>query len=378
MRVLSWFIFAYWVFALANVILNLILIRRPRRHPNSRQPLLSIIIPARNEERAIGQTVRAFLAQDYPNFELIVVNDRSTDSTASILAAIHDARLIVLTGEEPPAGWLGKPWALHQGSQRAKGEILLFVDADIDYQPQAVSAAVDHMEWSGAAMTSILPFFDMRTFGEHAAMPNLAMAAYFIPLWLGELLSLWPLAIGGGTGNLIRRDAYDEVGGHQTMRSAVIDDVGFAQHVRRSGHKTRLLQADRLVSVRMYHGLAEIVNGFTKNMFALVGHSVIGALLALSVFSLFHVVPYVLAILGDRIAIATVILIVVTRVVLFAGLRYPIWSAVLLHPLQTAIWVWIMLRSAWIVGIRGELTWRGRTYDPAHTRFGADPGRRSQ
>jgi chlorobactene glucosyltransferase len=212
---------------------------------------------------------------------------------------------------------------------------------------------------------------------EHAAMPNLVMAGFFLPLWLGEMLSLWPLALGGGTGNLIRRSEYDAVGGHEAMREAVIDDVGFAQHVRRRGHRTNIVLADRLVSLRMYHGFDEIVHGFTKNVFALVGHSFIGSAFMLLSFLLFHAVPVVLAVMGNRIAIVTVGLILLTRVVLFTALRYPLWSAILLHPFQVVIWVWIMLRSTWVVGIRGELNWRGRKYDPARTRFGADPGRRS-
>jgi chlorobactene glucosyltransferase len=157
MRALSYIVLAYWALALLNTILNLIFIRRARAGAGDREPFVSIIIPARDEERAIERTVLAMLAQDYPAFEVIVVNDRSTDSTGAILARITDSKLIVVNGEELPSGWLGKPWALHQGSRRARGELLLFVDADIHYAPSALGAAVAHLEATGAAMTCLLP-----------------------------------------------------------------------------------------------------------------------------------------------------------------------------------------------------------------------------
>ena len=373
MRTLDSILLAYWAFALINTILNLLLIRRRTAAPG-REPFVSIIVPARDEERSIERSVRGFLAQDYPAFEVIVVDDRSSDSTGPILDGIaaQDARLVVVHGEEPPPGWLGKPWALHQGSLRAKGELLLFVDADIDYAPQALRAGVEHIAASDAAMVFLFTNFETHGFWEAAMMPSIPMTPFLLPLWLGERFPLTWLAIGGGTGNLIRREEYDAVGGHEALRDAVVDDVGLAQHVRRNGHKTEIARTERLVSVRMYHGLGEIVRGFTKNIFAVFGRSYLLALFFVTGTLVFHLLPFFLALTGDPIAFAVVALIIVTRLVFFASLGYPLWSALLLHPLTTVVWVWILLRSVWIVGIRRNLTWRGRVYDPAQTRFGAE------
>ena len=129
---------------------------------------------------------------------------------------------------------------------------------------------------------------------------------------------------------------------------------------------------ERLVSVRMYHGFGEIVRGFTKNMFSVIGRSLFAALVVLLTFVVLHVMPYPLAIAGNRIALATLALIIASRVIFYAGVGYPIWNAVLLHPLTTFGWIWITIRSAWFVGVRKELSWRGRTYDPARTKFGAE------
>src|SRR6266550_7097918 len=132
MHALAVFALALWLLAFVQTIVNLRV--TPRLNADQRprdSPLVSIVVPARNEAHIIERSVRAFLAQDYENFELIVVNDRSTDATGEILRGVADPRLTIVDGTEPPAGWLGKTWALEQGSGRARGELLLFADADL-------------------------------------------------------------------------------------------------------------------------------------------------------------------------------------------------------------------------------------------------------
>ncbi|HSP34894.1 MAG TPA: glycosyltransferase family 2 protein [Thermoanaerobaculia bacterium] len=369
MALLGWIVVAYWSLLLLNTLLNLALMRRVRVAPLAREPFVSIVVPARDEERAIERAVRALLAQNYSAFEVIVVDDRSSDATPSILASIGDARLTVVRGEEPPEGWLGKPWALHQGSLRAKGELLLFVDADIHYTPDALRALVGEIETRGTAMLSVYPRLEMHGVWEHAILLNLTMVGFTIlPLWISDRAALTHFAIGGGTGNLIRRRDYDAIGGHVSLRAAVIDDVGLARLVRASGRRTELARAEDLISVRMYHGLAESVEGFTKNGFITIGRSY--AMLTVSIVALlvFNLLPYALATLWPF-ALA-VVLITMTRVLVCAVLGYALWAALLLPPLQAAIWIYIMLRSAWVTGVRGRVSWRGRTYDASGTRFG--------
>jgi hypothetical protein len=121
----------------------------------------------------------------------------------------------------------------------------------------------------------------------------------------------------------------------------------------------------------MYHGFTEIVNGFTKNLFTITGRSYFGAFAFLMIFVLFHLLPYPMAVAGNQLALAVVALILLTRLIFFIAIGYPVWNALLLHPLTTIGWIWITIRSTWVVGVRGQLSWRGRTYDPARTRFGA-------
>lgn len=375
MRILSIVVAVAWFFTFTRTLLNLRVIPRLRAGDvPPREPLVSVIIPARDEERVIERTVRALLAQTYAALEVIVVDDRSSDRTGRILHAIDDSRLVVIDGEEPPPGWLGKPWALHEGSLRARGELLLFVDADVIYAPEGVRAVVAHQLRSDARVVSLLPHFELHGFWENAMMPQLAVTVFsFLPLWLANRTRIGVLAVGGGPGNLVAREDYDAVGGHEALRDAVIDDVALARLVRRKlRHRTEAVRADDLVSLRMYHGGREIVEGFTKNMFFVLGRSYIAGVISIIAAIVFHILPYFLALTGDPYAIATVVLITVTRVILFRSLRYSLPAALLLHPVMLAAWVYVTLRSMWYTGVRRQLLWRGRTYDPRESRFGAD------
>lgn len=374
MRILAYAVLAFWLLTLGRTVLNLLLVPRLRPRPMpAATPRVSVIVPARDEERSIKRTVRALLAQTWPELEVVVVNDRSTDATAAILSSIADPRLIVVNGVEPPSGWLGKPHALHLGAQRATGELLLFMDADIIYAPDAVAAAVTRLEESGASMLSLLPHFELHGFWEHVAIPNLAVVAFtMLPLWLANKTRIPLFGAGGGPGNLIRREDYDAIGGHETLKDAVVDDVALARLVRRSGRRSEVALANDLISLRMYHGLREIVDGFTKNAFAVFNRSYVAAAVVLLLALVCHALPYALAVTGDLIGLATVALILLSRVVLYTAFRYRLDNALFGHIPMILIWCWILLRSMWVTGVKRQLTWRGRTYDAKKTRFGAD------
>jgi chlorobactene glucosyltransferase len=371
----SYLILAFWILALARTILNLALVPRLQPRLPRTTPLVSVIVPARNEERTIERTVRALLSQTWPSLQVIVVDDRSADGTGSILERLarEDPRLLVVSGEEPPAGWLGKPWALHQGSARARGEILLFMDADVVYSPDAITAAVVRLEDSDAAMLSLFPRLEMGSFWEKVTLPNLAVIGFTIlPLWLSNRTRLPLIGVGGGPGNLIRREAYESAGGHEALKDAVVDDVALARRVRKRGGRTEVVRADDLISIRMYHGLREIIDGFTKNAFATFNRSYLltGSLMTIGFF--FHALPYGLALGGDSVALASLGVIVLTRLVLFVSVGYGVVNALFGHLPMMLVWFYILVRSIWVTGVRGELLWRGRSYDAARTRFGAD------
>jgi chlorobactene glucosyltransferase len=344
-------------------------------------PRVSVVIPARDEERCIERAVRSHLSQAYPDFEIIAVNDRSSDRTGDILAALalEDSRLRIVTGSEPPAGWLGKPHALHLGASAATGEVLLFADADVVYDPRTLGEAVSLLESERLDFLALLPHFDTEGFWESVLMPYV-LGAYFAGI--GFLANIdWPrwAAAGGGAGNLIRRPVYEALGGHAELKDSVVDDVHLALRAKRAGFRTRAVRAEDRVSVRMYRGLFEVVNGFTKNIgYALQGF--VGAVLFVltAVITLFWVVPpltLAAALLGAPvteqdalIAAAGFALVVAARLAAAAALNDKLWPAVT-HPIMAAIWGFIICRSLYHRIIRRRLVWRGREFDARGARF---------
>jgi chlorobactene glucosyltransferase len=392
---LATFVLVCWIVILIQTILNLTLVSRLDRNAvPSRTPAVSIIVPARNEASVIDESVRAFLAQDYPDLELVVVNDRSTDRTAGIVQEIAktDRRLVLVNGEEPPPGWLGKPWALHQGAAVARGEFFLFVDADLIYAPSAVRSAVASLLKHGAGSLSWYPRMVMKGFWENILMPCLAVIGFMeLPTWLANRSTNPQLGIGGGPGTLLSRDIYFQSGGHEGLKNAIIDDVGLVRQVRRAGHRSLILLADDQSSLRMYRGFREIVEGFTKNSSIVFDNNVAVIALMLVLGVLIHIWPYGLALVGlihwlrgipignaAMIGIATVLLITVSRVMLFVWLRYRLDNAIFGHPLMFGTILYVLARSAWKVAILGEVNWRGRSYSTRGLTFGGSSQRRPE
>ena len=347
----------------------------------SRWPRTSVVIPARNEAAEIERTVRSHLSSDYPDLRVLVVDDRSTDGAREILARLarEDPRLAIVTGEEPPEGWLGKPYALWLGARAADGEILLFADADVRYQPTALSEAVGELERERLDLVAVLPRLEMRGFWENVLLPFLAVAVFLGPAFLATGRRFRSLALGAGAGNLVRRRVYEAVGGHAAIRNSVVDDVRFAVEVKRAGFRVAARRAEDRAAVRIYHGFREIWIGFTKNLaWAYSGAG--GALLFLLTVSVLvlSVVPagtLAAAAIGIPISrsdalLAAVVFVgsVLLRASLAAVLSEPIWPA-LTHPIMAAVWTGLLGRSLFQRFVRKRLTWRGREYDARRARF---------
>ncbi|MBW3564455.1 MAG: glycosyltransferase family 2 protein [Acidobacteria bacterium] len=346
-------------------------------------PPVSVIIPARNEERAIEATVQGFLNQTWQDLEIVVVDDRSSDATPRILAGISSSRLIVVEGTATPEGWLGKPWALQQGASRARGDVLIFCDADVRWEPQAVAAAVTTLLSENLDGLTIFPRLVMKGFWEHVLMGNLPLALVaYLPLWLFNRNQFTTMTVGSGVGNVVTREAWMRAGTHEALKNAVVDDVGLMRRVRLSGGRVQIFRASHLASIRMYHGLGEIVRGFTKNAwYAFGGRWSVFALASASM--VFHVLPYVAAVamvyaVSNGLAVpswvsagcAALVLLTAVRVVAFRSLGYRMDNALFGHPLMTVVFAWIALRSAWMNGVRRKLEWRGRSFDAGAARSG--------
>lgn len=344
-------------------------------------PLLSVVIPVRNEERDVASTVRGHLGQDYRNLEVIAVEDRSTDETPAILERLarEDARVRVVPGREPPPGWLGKPHALAEGAAAARGDLLLFADADVRYGPQGISRAVSLLETEGLDFLFLVPRIEAEGFWENVLMPNLVVTFFTGPAFLIPRPSARWVSAGGGAGNLVRRGAYEAAGGHDALRDSVIDDIRLGYLVKRSGHRVGVARAEEEVAVRMYRGFREIVDGFTKNA-AYLFHGATGILLFVLMAA-----TLALAILPAAVLLASAAgapvpsfdvglaaialgLAVAMRLTVAGALGDPLWPA-FTHPIMTAVWSAILARSLFHRFILRRLTWRGRRFDARGARF---------
>ena len=252
-----------------------------------------MIVPARDEERGVGAAVRSLRALDYRAVEVIVVDDESRDGTLELAraAAGDDPRVRVLAGEPLPGGWVGKPWACWQGVRAARGEWLLFTDADVIHAPDSLGRALAMARRLGRGGLTLLPTVDAVGPVERTVIPAAAAA-------IGVFVAPGPLArsprsavaIAAGGYMLIERALYERVGGHAGIRRRMVDDVTLAARVKRAGGLLVPAPAGRLARLRMYHGAREVWEGWSKNASfgveggagkALVGAGVVAALAVL-------------------------------------------------------------------------------------------------
>ena len=237
-------------------------------------PLISIIVPARNEARNIQRCVTALLGQSYPNFEIIVVNDRSTDATPHLLAEVFGSipaggkpNFRVIQGDELPPGWAGKPHALHQGVTIAQGEWLCFVDADTFAKSDLLASAYLAASSRQIDLFSIFTDQELGSFWEKTILPLVftALSVGFPASRVNDPAR--PDAIANGQFILIRRSVYIAIGGHQTIRDQIAEDKALAYLVKGAGYRLLVADGRQLARTRMYTSLPEIWEGWTKNIY---------------------------------------------------------------------------------------------------------------
>ena len=280
------------------VYLTVNMIYLVRLEPVSQQlddpPFVSVCVPARDEERGIQACLESLLVQDYPAFEVIVVNDHSTDRTGKLIHELAGkySRLITLDGEGLPKDWLGKPFALHQAFQKANGEILLFTDADPIFEPNALQTAVFTMQERNLDALTLMPKAEFGSFWERAVQPTIFG-------FIGSLTRFGKVnsqdhksAMGFGAFLMFKRSAYEAIGGHEDGKADVLEDVLIAKRLKKAGFKLLVADAKRLFSIRMYYGFREIWIGWRKNMFLAMKRSVSRALYYIFMVLAFVMTPY--------------------------------------------------------------------------------------
>lgn len=341
-------------------------------------PFVSVVVPARNEERNIDRCVRSVLATRYPALEVIVVNDHSSDATARIARTIAagDPRVVVIDAPDLPDGWFGKQWACTTGARVARGELLLFTDADTRHAPDLLPRAVNALRDRNAALLSIAGHQEMHSFWERVVQPQM-FALLSIRYGGTEHVSNARRAedvIANGQFILVHRDAYDAVGGHAAVRDRVAEDMALGQQFFRSGKRVVLMFALRQFATHMYASLREVIDGWRKNIYAGGRHAVLGGragreiypalLLAIPIIGLAPPFVLLLAALG---ALSGAWLVWSGTIV---GVSLLFWAAIyrfmresiayaLLYPLGVMMMLYIAAGAVF----RGRrVEWKDRTY----------------
>jgi len=349
--------------------------------PPSSGPLISICVPARDEEHNISACVQALLAQDYPDFEVIVLDDRSTDATPEILRhlAAKEDRLKVVHGSDLPEGWAGKPHALHQAAGVARGEWLCFVDADTFVSPQALSACCAKAIQTRADLFSIITFQVMGTFWEKVVIPLVmtALSVGFAPRKVNDPGRRD--AIANGQFILINRSVYEAVGGHESIKDQIVEDKALAERVKWNGFRLVLADGKHMAQTRMYTSLPAMWEGWTKNIYlglsdrpSLLWLGVFGAALCLIAALFLPIWPLLGIVWWWRGGGWPALSVVAEAVVLWGfllsmraraarAMRLSAWWA-LTTQLGAAVFAAMMLTSAWKVLSGRGVTWKGRTY----------------
>lgn len=351
-------------------------------------PLISICIPARNEAGNIKRCVEAALSQDYPRFEVIALDDRSSDATMEQLQelAARNPKLSVIAGAELPAGWAGKPHALFQAAKAARGEWLCFVDADTFLARQALSACYGKAIESNADLLTTMNEQVLGTFWEKVVMPLVmtALSVGFSPRKVNNPENR--AAVANGQFILIRRSVYDAIGGHGQVRNEVVEDKALAEAVKWNGYRLIVADGSGVIQTRMYTSLESMWEGWTKNIYlglrdqpGRLALGAFGALVALAAAVLLPV--WTLAGVlwlrdgGGWMAGGVVLesLLVWAWMIHFrarvAGtMKISRWYA-LSTPIGAGVFAAMMLSSAWKVLSGQGVTWRGRKYHTSPRRY---------
>lgn len=327
-------------------------------------PKVSILIPARNEEKNIGECMNGLLKQDYSNFEIIVLNDHSEDDTLHIIQQYQerDNRIKFINGKELPSGWTGKNWACYQLSQVATGEIFIFTDADNRHAPFAVKNTVGYIQNLKLGLISAFPQQWTVTLPEKLIVPIMDIFVYgTLPLWATHYLPFSSMAAANGQWIAFTREAYRQLGGHETVKNELVEDTVLARLAKKNKIKILTTAGTDAVFSRMYKNANEVWHGFSKNFYGLAGYNNIvffGIILSMLIA---FVSPYFLWMISSirTLAIVAIDINILIRVLISIKYKHPFWVSILLHPISMLYAVIIGLNSFWSIN-RGTIKWKGR------------------
>ncbi|WP_372775732.1 glycosyltransferase family 2 protein [Mangrovibacterium sp.] len=358
---IAYFIVAFYVIQLLVALSNLVFVVQLKPVEGKSAPLISVLIPARNEEKNIGVLLSALINQEYQNIEIIVFNDVSTDRTSEVVAEIAktDQRITLINSENLPSGWLGKNFACHSLSKYAKGKYLLFLDADVQVKNSAIANSIALAVKYKSGLLSIFPKQKMKTIGERLTVPNMNyILLSLLPLALVRNSKSTSLAAANGQFMLFESETYFATSPHEKFKDNKVEDINIARYYKNNKISVVCLPGDDNVECRMYNSLGEAVNGFSKNVTSFFGNSYTLAIVfwLITTFGLLAIF-YGVGLFQFYLALTIFLL---SRIVIsIISRQNMLLNLVLLIPQQLVIGLFIA--KAIINKFKNQSEWKGRT-----------------
>jgi cellulose synthase/poly-beta-1,6-N-acetylglucosamine synthase-like glycosyltransferase len=344
-------------------------------------PLVTAVVPAKDEEATLADCLASVCGQTYPRLEILIVDDRSTDRTAAIAREFSraDPRVRVITIADLPPGWTGKTHALQTAADQAAGDWFWFLDADTRYTPENLQIVMEYARAHSAALVSLLPEMRCETFWESVVQPvaSIVLMQSFPLLLVNDARST--LAFANGQYILIQRAAYEAAGGHRAVSDRFVEDIALAGRVKQLGYPIRVAVARRIGSTRMYASLGQLVQGWSRILYDALGRSVwrlsargldalvfslsghVALIAALGLILAGNAGPFALGLLALSLAHHVLAYTVMRRVYL---LSVPRSRHVGWYPVANVVLEWILLRAIWLC-LTGRVRWRGTVYGQA-------------
>ena len=374
--------FIYWYISLLIIafftvvtgITNFLWLKKiPTSKNISDSKLVSILIPARNEADVIESTIKSIINQSYKNYELIILDDNSSDSTKAIIQkyAKLNSKIELINGLSLPEGWLGKNWACHQLSEKAKGEYILFMDADTILDKFILEDSIIALQKEKIDLLSLVPGRDTKLIADHAMKK---IISWFIVCWLPMKLAInlnAPfLSATFGQFMLFKKSSFNDIGGFEAIKDNPVDDFQLGRNIKKNLFKWMLYDAAFRITTRTYNTNKDLISGYSKNIFPAVGYSIsifVVIFLILISFVLGSTIPIILFALGILqnqqlilLCISLLILLFISWGIVTIRFKYSIFTP-FSFPLLISLILLLALRS-FIDNVFYSSTWKGRSY----------------
>ena len=370
---------AVLLFVLLNFLVNNILFKDTSKfklpqYVLDKNPLISILIPARNEEENIKRCIISLTKQDYSNIEILVLNDNSTDNTAKIVEELSkkDQRIKLYTGGVLKKGWLGKTYACHQLSKYARGDYLIFTDADTLHFPNSVSSAVACLLKYKLGALSVFAKQIMVTMHERMMVPfGNYIILCLMPIYLIRKAKSALFCTAIGQFMLFKKDVYKKIDGHKSVKSEILEDIKISKQVKRCGYKFMIFDGRNNIYCRMYRNFREVVKGYSKVLFAAFDYKIYLISVAIILIFIVFLSPFLMLPLGIlfrwpvtilELIILQIVFILITRIIL--SIRFKCKAVdIILHPVAVIYLILIAVNSIVSTIIGPGISWKGRIYD---------------